>query len=281
MRIDAHQHFWKVSRGDYGWLNSDLDRLYRNFLPEDLMPHLDEHQIDYTILVQAAPTQEETDFLLQLYNETSFVAGVVGWLDLESPRFKEDFYKYLSQPGFIGIRPMLQDLEDDSWILRPQVMKNVEILVAEDFPIDILILPRHLPHILKLLEAFPTLRAVIDHAAKPDIATGNMYPWKDYISQIGVYEQVMCKLSGLITEADHQSWKVEDLIPYVQHVIDVFGPSSVLYGSDWPVCLLAGSYRDVFTALHQTLSSSLTNDELAAIFGENAQRFYRINARSN
>lgn len=276
MRIDAHQHFWKVSRGDYGWLTPELKKLYRDFLPSDLIPHLEEHRIDYTVLVQAAPTQEETDFLLQLYEESNCIAGVVGWLDLEVNDFKDEFYRYKENSGFVGIRSMLQDLEDDRWILRPQVMKNIEILVEEDFPIDILVFPWHLPHIIELLKEFPSLRAVIDHAAKPNIAQAVIQPWKDDMTQIASFEKVMCKLSGLITEADHQHWKVEDIIPYIHHVVDTFSSDSILYGSDWPVCLLAGSYREVVMSLKQALSGKVTDTESALVFGENAMCFYKL-----
>lgn len=276
MRVDAHQHFWKISRGDYGWLTPELDRLYRDFLPGDLQPLLEAHRIDQTILVQAAPTREETDFLLQLYEETPFVAGVVGWLDLESPDFPAVFDQYLQHPGFAGIRPMLQDLQDDRWILQPQVLKNLELLVRLDFPIDILVYPRHLPHIIELLKHFPSLRAVIDHAAKPAIADRTMEPWKQNMAEIAAYRNVMCKLSGLITEADHQNWKLEHLIPYVEHVVEVFGADSIMYGSDWPVCLLAGSYRQAYTAIDQALPARLTEEERSAIFGGNAVRFYKL-----
>ncbi|WP_235827934.1 amidohydrolase family protein [Brevibacillus migulae] len=279
MRVDAHQHFWQISRGDYGWLTPDLGVLYRDYLPGDLAPHLQERQIQQTILVQAAPTREETDFLLRLYEETPFIAGVVGWLDMESLSFPEEFARYREHPGFVGLRPMLQDLEDDRWILRPQVMKHVELLVQADFPLDLLVFPRHLPYIKELLQSFPSLRGVIDHAAKPPIAKGLLEPWKELLADIAAHERILCKLSGLVTEADHQHWTVADLAPYVQHVIEVFGADRTLYGSDWPVCLLAGSYGEVFEALQQALPAALTEAEREAIFGGNAIRFYKLKGK--
>lgn len=276
MRIDSHQHFWKLNRGDYDWLTPRLDVLYRDYLPADLHPYLIEHNIDYTVLVQAAPTVAETKFMLKLYDEHEFIAGVVGWLDLESDHFKDQFYRFRENRGFVGIRPMLQDLEDDQWILRPKVMKHLEILIEVDFPIDLLVFPRHLPYIIELLEHLPELKAVINHGAKPNIARGVMEPWKEYLAQIGSYSKVMCKLSGLITEADHQNWKTDDLVPYVHHIIDVFGPKRVLFGSDWPVCLLAGSYSNVYKSAMASIPKGLMNEDLKAIFGENAAQFYQL-----
>jgi len=279
LRVDAHQHFWQISRGDYGWLTPDLEVLYRDYLPEDLAPHLQERQIQQTILVQAAPTREETDFLLRLYEKTPFIAGVVGWLDLESLSFPEEFARYREHPGFVGLRPMLQDLEDDRWILRSQVMRHVELLVQADFPLDLLVFPRHLPCIKELLQSFPSLRGVIDHAAKPPIAEGLLEPWNRLLTEIATYEGIMCKLSGLITEADHQQRTAADLVPYVHHVIEAFGAERTLYGSDWPVCLLAGSYAEVFEALQEALPASLTEADREAIFGGNAIRFYKLKGK--
>lgn len=228
------------------------------------------------MLVQAAPTVAETEFLLELSKDYDFIAGVVGWLDLESPDFPKQFARFRRHRRFVGIRPMLQDLEDDRWILRPQVKRNIAILSQQDFPLDLLIYPRHLPHIEELLQEFPTLRAVVDHAAKPDIRGGVLEPWKSGIARIASFPKVMCKLSGLITEADHDNWTPDDLKPYVHHVIDVFGVDRVMFGSDWPVCLLAGSYRDVIEALTATLPEELSEDDRSKIFGKNAARFYQL-----
>jgi L-fuconolactonase len=275
MRIDSHQHFWKLERGDYDWLTPDFSILYQDFLPEDLFQHLQPFSIDKTILVQAAPTIAETEFLLELYEQNDFIAGVVGWMDMESPSFASEYRRLRSQKGFVGIRPMLQDLEDDNWILRKSVLKNIELLIEDDFPIDILIYPRHLPTIIQLLEIFPSLRAVINHLGKPRIAEQIIKPWKEQISEIASYKNVMCKLSGMVTEASHQI-QTSEIGPYVSHVINVFGPHSVMFGSDWPVCLLKASYQDVVGLLLSTLPEHLTESDKAAIFGENAIRFYKL-----
>jgi L-fuconolactonase len=273
MRIDAHQHFWKADRGDYHWMTPAVPVLCRDYLPEDLQPYLKKHSIDRTILVQAAQTQAETDFLLDLAEQHKFIAGVVGWLDLESPSFAVEFDAYRAKPKFIGIRPMLQDLPDDEWILRPRVMDSLRLLAKHDFPFEFLTYTRHLPHILKVLDQVPGLRAVVDHISKPEIKRKVMEPWRSLMAEVARYPNVWCKLSGMITEADHQSWNADTLAPYVQHVFDCFGPQRVMFGSDWPVCLLAGSYDQVIEALQTILKPRLAQNE-ADVFGENAARFY-------
>lgn len=276
MRVDSHQHFWKLERGDYDWLTPtpEYEQIYRDFMPEDLIPHLKEHKIDKTILVQAAATTEETDFMLELYKKYDFIAGVVGWLDLEAPDFEKKYNIYKNKEGFIGIRPMLQDIEDERWILRDKVLKNVEILVQDDFPIDILIRPNHLDTIIELFQIFPNLRGVIDHLAKPYIKDKLFSPWDEKIAKIASNEKVWCKLSGLITEDDHENWKIENFKPYIDHCINVFGKDKIMFGSDWPVCLLAGSYNDVYRALIENIS--FTEKELEDLFGNNALRFYKL-----
>lgn len=233
--------------------------------------------IDKTIVVQAAPTIKETEYLLNLYHQFEFIAGVVGWLDLESASFKEDYKRLKREEGFIGIRPMLQDLNDDRWILRPKVMKNIEQLLIDDFPLDLLICPRHLPIILELLKEFPKLRAVINHAAKPDIKNGITPFWMDFMSEIASFENVMCKLSGLITEADHESWTYKEMEPFVHHLIDEFGADRLMFGSDWPVCLQAGSYQAVYELCESLLTQHMAKGSLSQVFGENANKFYKLN----
>jgi L-fuconolactonase len=276
MRIDSHQHFWSVARGDYGWLTPDKGILYQDYLPSRLKPELEKVNIDRTILVQAAPTLEETEFLLGLNDKHDFIAGVVGWIDLDSEMFKDHYYRLRECAGFVGIRPMLQDLADD-WILRPLVMKNLKFLMDENFPVDLQVRSRHLPYILRLLTELPDLRAVIDHAAKPPIAQGVMEPWKEHMAQIGKHKNIMCKLSGLVNEAGITAGRKSDILkPYVQHVVEAFGTQSIMYGSDWPVCLLADQYEDVYRTLLYTLPEIISESELSDVFGGNAARFYKI-----
>lgn len=276
MRIDAHQHFWKMDNKLNDWPTPDLKLIYRDFLPEDLAIHLQAHHIDKTVLVQAAPLIEETEFLLDLATQYDFIGGVVGWIDMSSPEFPEQFAKLTNHPKFIGIRPMLQGLEDDQWILRPEVKRNIHILVENDFPIDILIYPQHLPYIVELLKEFPTLRAVIDHCAKPDIQHRQWEPWADSIAEVAAFASVMCKISGLVTEADHQAWQTSDFTPYIEHLLQNFGTNRLMFGSDWPVCLLAASYDEVVEVVESNLPQTMAKEDSKLLFGGNAQMFYKL-----
>jgi L-fuconolactonase len=280
MRIDSHQHYWKAGRGDYHWMTPRVPVLCRDYLPADLLPFLSRHDIQKTILVQAAQTCAETDFLLELATADDSIAGVVGWLDMDSPDFGRQFEQYSTHTKFIGIRPMLQDIPDDRWILRPRVLDSLRLVAEIDFPFEFLAYPRHLPLVLQALDEVPGLRAVIDHLAKPEIRAGKLEPWKNWITQASRHKNLHCKLSGMITEADHQRWSPSDLRPYVKHVVECFGPNRLMFGSDWPVCLLAGSYDQVIAALKGILSPMLNADVERKIFGENAMRFYKLNAEA-
>ena len=276
MRIDAHQHYWKLNRGDYGWLTPDMGVLYRDYLPADLEPSLERHGIDQTVLVQAAPTTAETDFMLSLAAEHESIGGVVGWLDMADPTFSHLIDKYRQEPAFVGIRPMLHDQSDDAWVIQPVVLKNLKLLAAHDFPFDFLVRPQHLPYVLQVLEKVPNLRAVIDHIAKPDIKAQQFEPWASNLNAIAQHENVYCKLSGMVTEADHANWSPADLKPYVDHTVKCFGPERVMFGSDWPVSLLAAPYDAVIGALVETLEPGLDEASLTQVFGGNAARFYGI-----
>ena len=276
MRVDAHQHYWKLSRGDYGWLTPDMGVLYRDYLPADLEPTLKRHNIDKTVLVQAAPTIAETDYMLSLAAEHESIGGVVGWLDMADPGFPRFFEKYRHEPAFVGIRPMLHDLSDDAWVTQPRVLDNLRLMAEYNFPFDFLVRPPHLPHVLRVLEQVPGLRAVIDHIAKPLIKDQVFEPWRAHISAIAQHENVYCKLSGMVTEADPANWTPADLKPYVEHVVAAFGLDRVMFGSDWPVSLLAARYDDVIGALEETLAPNLDEESMTRVFGGNAGRFYGI-----
>lgn len=276
MIIDSHQHFWKIERGDYGWMGTHVGTLLRDYMPEDLRPHLARAGVDLTIVVQAAETVAETDFLLELAERTAFVAGVVGWLDMDSDNFPVLLQKYSRNPLFVGLRPMLQGLPDDDWIMRPRVLEHLRLVAAEGVPFDFLTFTRHLPHVIKALEATPGLKAVVDHISKPEIAVGVTQPWKDLIAEVARFPNVYCKLSGMITEANPSSWTLADLRPYVTHVLSCFGPERLMFGSDWPVCTLAGTYAEVSNALRALLAPHTRSKEIQGIFGANAARFYRI-----
>ena len=276
MRIDSHQHFWKISRGDYYWMRPTMKILHRDYQPDDLRPHLQQHRIDKTVVIQAAPTVAETDFLLGLAQEHDFIAGVVGWLDMDSADFPALFEKYVAKAKFIGLRPMLEDLPEDDWILRQRVGHALSLVAERDFPFDLLVRPRNLPAVLKVLNKQPKLRAVIDHISKPEIREQKLEPWKSLLREAAAHKNVWCKLSGMITEADREAWTLEHLTPYVEHVLECFGPERIMFGSDWPVCLLAGSYHQVIESFETILKPHLDNDSAHGVFGGAAARFYKL-----
>lgn len=278
MRIDCHQHYWKIRRGDYSWIRADDRILYRDYLPADLKPALARHGIEKTIVVQAAQTVAETDFLLELAAEDDSIAGVIGWLDMEGPEVVRQLDRYRGRAKFLGLRPVIQDLDDDQWIVRPPVLTALRQVAEAGLAFEFLTYPRHLPYVVQALEAVPGLRAVIDHLSKPEIRSGKLEPWKPWMSRVADYPNLYCKLSGMITEADPQNWRVDDLRPYVEHVMHCFGPERVMFGSDWPVCLLAGSYDQVVGAVEEILSLRRGEELEEKLFGENARRFYQLGA---
>lgn len=274
MRLDAHQHFWAVARGDYGWLTPDLGPIYRDFLPDDLGPILQKWGIEGTILVQAAPTVSETRFMLKLAQETPFVKGVVGWVDFESDSAPALLDQLAQDPHLVGIRPMIQDIADVDWMLNPQFAPVFDAIVRNDLVFDALTLPQHLNALHTLAQRHPTMRIVIDHGSKPLIATGQIDGWAADMTALAGLENTSCKLSGLVTEAG-ETWQIEDLAPYVTHLLQAFGPDRLIWGSDWPVCTLAATYDAWMNATSQILAP-LSEDERAAVMGENAARLYRI-----
>ena len=276
MRVDAHHHFWRLSRGDYGWLTKEaFPALYRDYLPEDLLPLLKKCGIDKTVLVQGAQTVAETEFLLAIADRASFVGGVVGWVDL-SARDAADQIARLARNGKLkSLRPMLQDLPEDDWILRPELRAGLEAIAKNGLRFDVLIFPRHLPHVVKFFARHSDLPMVIDHGAKPYIARGEIDPWKSQMRAIARdFPNVCCKLSGLATEAA-PGWTIENLRPYVDALLEMWGPSRLMWGSDWPVLNVAGSYVGWFE-IAQALTAGLSGRERDEIFGGTAARFYGL-----
>ncbi|MBJ6362350.1 amidohydrolase family protein [Paenibacillus sp. GCM10012307] len=276
MRIDAHQHYWKVSRGDYGWLTPELSLLYRDYLPEDLRPHLRKHGLDKTIVVQAAQTLEETDYLLELSSAEDTIAGVVGWLDLNNPNYQDHYERFSRHPKFVGFRIMIQEMANAQDILQPHFVEAVRYFAERDIPVDLLVLSHQLDPLVKLLEQAPGLRGVIDHIAKPKIAAGELLPWKEQMAVIASHPKLYCKLSGMVTEADHQQWKPEDFTAYIRHVLELFGPQRLMFGSDWPVCLLAASYDETMDVLQLALPDELSAADKERLFGGTAAEFYKL-----
>jgi L-fuconolactonase len=283
IRIDAHQHFWKLSRNDYDWLTPDVPAIYRDFLPEHLAPLLERSAIERTIVVQAAPTEAETQFLLQLAAATPFIAGVVGWTDLESLSAADAIAELSRNEQLLGLRPMVQDLPDDAWLLRPSLAPAIDAMQHAGLRFDALVKPRHLPVLRRFLERHPGLAVVIDHGAKPAIASGEIDVWAEQMRGIARHTNAFCKLSGLVTEGG-SNWTPAALLPYIDVLIHAFGPSRLMWGSDWPVLHLAyepgrvgaaipyASWCDAATALVARLSPH----ERELIFGGTAARFYGL-----
>jgi L-fuconolactonase len=278
--VDSHHHFWTPGRYDYYWMaGPELEPIRRPYRPADLQPLLTASGVDYTALVQTVPSVEETREFLEIARDTPFVAGVVGWVDLTDPGAGATLAELKSGPGgeyLVGIRHMVHDEPDAEWLLRPDVQRGLQAVAHADLAYDLLLRPRELPAALEVVKAHPHLRFVIDHLAKPEIAHGRIAEWTELITPFGEQTHVMCKLSGMVTEANWATWTPEDLRPYVETVLDIFGIDRVMFGSDWPVSLLASEYGRVKSAL-ETALPSLTAAQEAAIFGGNAIRFYRLN----
>jgi L-fuconolactonase len=275
MRVDAHQHFWKWSKG---WFSRPETVLGRDYMPTDFEPLRKAQAIDKTIVVQTAPHTAETDFLLQLTETCRYIGGVVGWLDLESPDFPDVLEQYAQKRYFVGIRPMLESLPEDDWVLRPRVVESLQLIAEAGLAFEFLTFTRHLPYVLRVLDKVPHLRAVIDHLSKPEIKAARMQPWQDLMREVALRPNVYCKLSGMMTEADPSNWTREQLRPYAEHVLEQFGAERVMFGSDWPVCLLAASYEEVIETTRDLVTSSLGNAAEQPIFGGNAARFYGLEA---
>ena len=274
MTIDSHQHFWRLERGDYGWLTPQLGPLYRDYLPADLRPLLKRSNVDRTVLVQAAPTLDETRFLLEIADAHGFVAGVVGWADFEASAAANSIAELSRHPKLLGLRPMVQDMADDNWLLRDSVRDAVDAMAALDLRFDALVRLRHLGVLAKFLERFPALRVVVDHGAKPAIADREFADWASGLKEISAERRVFCKLSGLLTEAEPGAG-TEVVRRYADHIIASFGADRVMWGSDWPVLNLAGSYGG-WRGMTDLLLDGLSDRERRDIQGDTAARFYGI-----
>jgi L-fuconolactonase len=272
MRIDAHHHLWTLARGDYGWLRPALAPIYRDFSLSDLAPHLATCGIEGTILVQAAPTEAETMFMLGIAEAAEMVRGVVGWIDFDADDAAARIDALAAERLIVGLRPMVQDMADDDWLLRPGLAPLLTSMTRHGLVFDALVLPRHLPRLLELIDRHGDLQFVLDHCAKPDLASGDIAQWKQHIAEVAKRPNMVCKLSGLVTEAKAE-WEIADLCPAMDHIRDCFGPQRLLWGSDWPVVNLAGGYDRWFAAT-ETLLADLSSAEKADVFGGNAGRIY-------
>lgn len=277
MRIDAHQHFWRRDRGDYHWLdpgqNPALAPIYRDYLPADLEPQLARADVAQTILVQAAATVAETRYLLQLAAQTPFIGGVVGWVDFEAPDAPATIADLAQDAKLVGLRPMIQDIPDTEWMLRESLEPAFEAMIDHGLVFDALVKPPHLPALLELSGRYPELSMVLDHGAKPPIASGDLAEWKHGVAALARNSSMVCKLSGLVTEAG--SADPGKLAAGVEHLLDHFGPARLMWGSDWPVCELVCSYHDWLLASDKLLER-LGDADRALIQTDNARETYGI-----
>ncbi|MGI9395603.1 MAG: amidohydrolase family protein [Boseongicola sp.] len=275
--IDAHQHFWQPLRGDYDWMPKDDPVLTRPYHPAELKGHLERNGIEKTVLVQAAATTNETEYMLGLADASDMVAGVVGWIDFENPDNRDQLERLASHPKFKGVRPMIQDIPDDDWMLRDDVQWGFQAVTELGLTFDALGFPRHIANFLTILTRYPDMRVVVDHCMKPQIrdhSAENFRFWADGMSLIANETSSYCKFSGLVTEAG-PTWTIDDLRPYAEHVLDAFGPNRVLWGSDWPVCRLRAEY-DVWHSTARELSTHLDATANDRVFGGSAAKFYDI-----
>ncbi len=277
MIIDSHQHFWQLSKPfQYDWLKSPQHApINRDFLPEHLKPLIDRAGVQRTVFVQTQHNVEENRWVLALAQEHPWIAGVVGWVDLASPRVEEQVVEFKQFPRFVGVRHITQDEPDDDFIIRPPIIRGLQVLEKHRVPFDLLFYVKHLKHAATLAARLPALPMVIDHLAKPRIGAQSIDDWLPHLRAAAKFPNVFCKLSGMITEAHWTRWTPADLKPYVRHALELFGPSRCMFGSDWPVCELAGSYQRVLEAANEALGP-ISEADRAAIFGGTATRFYGL-----
>ena len=274
-RIDSHQHFWRYSAAEYGWIDDSMAALRCDFLPADARREMDRARIDACVAVQARQTLDETRWLLELADANPFVAAVVGWIDLQSPDAAEHLEPFARYPKLVGLRHIVQSEADDRFMLRPAFCRGISLLEDRGLTYDILIYPRHLPAAVELVSRFPRQRFILDHLAKPRIRAREIREWEKGIRALAEFPLVFCKLSGLVTEADWTSWTPTDISPYLDVVFDCFGPHRLLFGSDWPVCTVAADYGRV-VALAEDYMANRSETEREAVMGGNAVRLWDL-----
>ena len=273
--IDAHQHFWKYNPQKHSWISDEMSVLKRDFLPADLKIEMDKNGVDACIAVQADQSENETVFLLNLATLHPFIKAIVGWIDLRSKLIEEALEKFSGETLLKGFRHVVQDEPNPDFMLGKAFQNGIAALKKHDFTYDILIYPQQLPAAVALVEKFQNQSFVIDHIAKPHIAKGSLENWETHIKTLGEFEHVYCKLSGMVTEAQWKNWQYEDFVPYLDIVFEAFGTDRLVFGSDWPVCLLSAGYSEVKTIITQYISRLSVNEQ-EKIMGLNASRFYQL-----
>ncbi|HTH47379.1 MAG TPA: amidohydrolase family protein [Candidatus Limnocylindria bacterium] len=272
MRLDSHQHFWSYSAAEYPWIPAG-SALQRDWLPADLAQLQTELGFDGSIAVQARQSLAESRWLLTLADANPRIQGVVGWVDLQNDRVEEPLAELAANPKFVGVRHVVQDEPDDHFMLRPEFLRGIGKLRQFGLTYDLLIYPKQLPAAIELVRQFPDQPFVLDHIAKPFIRTGELSPWSEQIGELAKFPNVLCKVSGMVTEADHQAWKPDDFRPFLDVIFAAFGERRLMFGSDWPVCLLAASYAQTF-GLVRDYAARLPAASQARLFGETAAQFY-------
>jgi L-fuconolactonase len=273
-RIDSHQHFWQHNPAEHVWMSDQMDILKQDYLPPDLAPLMKEAHIDGTVAVQARQNLQETEWLLTLAKTYDFIRGVVGWVNLRSPDVTAQLERYARHPRLVGVRHVVHDEPDDRFMLGDDFLRGLGELKGFDLTYDLLLFPKHLPLAVQVVQQFPDQPFVLDHIAKPLIKERVLEPWEQDIRALAAYENVFCKVSGMVTEAAWQSWHQADFVPYLDVVFDCFGVDRLMFGSDWPVCTLSGSYAQVLGIVTEYLSD-FSEAEQANILGGNAARFYK------
>ncbi|MBI21537.1 MAG: amidohydrolase [Chloroflexi bacterium] len=272
--IDTHQHFWEINRFDYNWM-PEKSPLKSDRIPHNLKPLIDKANVNYTVTVQAHQSIEETKWLLELAKKYEFIAGVVGWVDLSDPKIGRILDELQKNNYFKGVRHLWHDEKNEKWILNSGVIEGLKELAERNLTFDFLARPKHIKYIPKVLEMVPNLKSVIDHIAKPEIANKKIEPWLSDLRKVANIDTVNIKLSGMVTEADHNNWNIDDIKPYVHHVLSMFGYDRIMIGSDWPVCTLAAQYNNVIETV-RNLINNLDKDDQKKILGNTAIKFYDL-----
>jgi L-fuconolactonase len=278
MRIDSHHHFWKYDEKEYAWIDEGMAAIRRDFGPRDLEPLLKRHGFGGSVVVQVRQSLEENEYILGLAETNDFVRGVVGWVDLRSPSVRKDLERFRAHPPFVGVRHIVQGEPDERFLLREDFLRGIGVLAELDLTYDVLVYHHQLPAVLEFVPRFPEARLVLDHIAKPDIAKRELEPWASAIRRLGRCENLYCKVSGMVTESDFRNGRPvtkSDYRPYLEVVLEAFGPRRLLFGSDWPVATVAGSYEEVLEIVTDWIAP-LTSDEKERILGGNAIDFYRL-----
>ena len=275
MRIDAHQHFWNYDPIRHGWIDDSMNVIRKNFLPIDLAKELASNGIDGSIAVQVDEKEAENDFLLKLAEENEIIKGIVGWIDLKSPLAEESMRHWKKYKKMKGFRCIMQGKSDELYLKNDQFISQVKKLATYEFTYDLLVYHDQLPSLIRFVEKLPDNKMILDHLGKPDIKNKELKNWKENINTLAQHPGIYCKLSGLVTEANHNNWSYDDLNPYLEIASEAFGTDRICFGTDWPVCLVAGSYSEVVGVIEK-FSSQLNNSEKDKLFGGNTMKFYNL-----